>query len=230
MKKTGKKRHGIVCNEKGIALAMVLVLSAITLGIMAGLIYMVTGGTQLTGIQKRYKTALDASLGGLEVAKDVVRLRGDEDNTLTFLNDLTNNSYSYTIPASCVPSTAAACVALDNYNSTYTKLGTKLNLPTACWTGCNSSLDFDLSDSTTYDLSFSLGTSPDPVYNVFVKVVDATYGNAGATAGLAKRRVVDSDKSDVSVPLRSYLYTIEVLSQAAINPSERSFTSALYAY
>jgi hypothetical protein len=103
-------------------------------------------------------------------------------------------------------------------------------MPTACWSGCDSSLDIDLADNTTYDLSFQLGAAPDPVYNVYVKVVDATYGNAGAGQGLTKRKVVDSDKSDVSVPLISYLYTIEVLAQAALNPSERAFTSALYAY
>jgi hypothetical protein len=35
----------MIADERGIALAMVLILSAITLGIMAGLVYMITSGT-----------------------------------------------------------------------------------------------------------------------------------------------------------------------------------------
>ncbi|GFP21965.1 hypothetical protein HKBW3S06_01191 [Candidatus Hakubella thermalkaliphila] len=64
-------------NEKGIALVMTLVISAIVLAVMAGLIYMITVGTQISGIQKRYKTAHEAALGGAEVAYKYIGVRGD---------------------------------------------------------------------------------------------------------------------------------------------------------
>ena len=54
-------------NEKGIALVMVLILSAIALAIMAALVYMLISGTQISGMQKRYRTALEAGVGGADV-------------------------------------------------------------------------------------------------------------------------------------------------------------------
>ncbi len=48
----------ILLNNKGIALVMVMILSLISLAIMSGLIYMVTSGTQVSGIEKRYRQRL----------------------------------------------------------------------------------------------------------------------------------------------------------------------------
>jgi hypothetical protein len=45
-------------SEKGIVLVVVLVLSAVALALMTAMIYMITIGTQISGLQKRYKTAL----------------------------------------------------------------------------------------------------------------------------------------------------------------------------
>ena len=59
---------GIFSNERGIALVMVLILSAIALAIMAALIYMITVGTQASGMQKRYRTALEAGKGGADIS------------------------------------------------------------------------------------------------------------------------------------------------------------------
>ena len=49
-------------NEDGIALMMVLVLSAISLAAMAAMMYMMTVRTQMSGIQKRYSTAYEAAM------------------------------------------------------------------------------------------------------------------------------------------------------------------------
>ena len=58
----------ILLNNKGIALVMVMILSLISLAIMSGLIYMVTSGTQVSGIEKRYSTALEAGKSGKDIA------------------------------------------------------------------------------------------------------------------------------------------------------------------
>jgi len=78
----------IFSNEKGIALVMVLVLSAIILVIMAGLIYMLTTGTQLSGMQKRYKTALEAGMGGIDITYQIIALRGETSATSSLLSEL----------------------------------------------------------------------------------------------------------------------------------------------
>ena len=65
-------------NDRGIALVMVLVLSGIALAIMAGLIYMATSGTQVSGLQKRYKTALEGGLAGAGRACLVLKIFFDQ--------------------------------------------------------------------------------------------------------------------------------------------------------
>src|SRR4030067_1587792 len=85
---TFQNLHSKIRNEKGIALVMVLVLSAIILIIMAGLIYMLTTGTQLSGMQKRYKTALEAGIGGADITYQVIALRGETSSTSSLLGEL----------------------------------------------------------------------------------------------------------------------------------------------
>src|SRR4030067_537165 len=74
---TFQNLHSKIRNEKGIALVMVLVLSAIILIIMAGLIYMLITGTQISGMQKRYKTALEAGIGGADITYQIIGARID---------------------------------------------------------------------------------------------------------------------------------------------------------
>ena len=63
-------------NEKGIALVMVLILSLISLAIVSALLFMITQGTQVSGFQKFYRTAEEASLGGAEATAAFIRARG----------------------------------------------------------------------------------------------------------------------------------------------------------
>lgn len=228
----------ILNNEKGIALFMALVLSVIMLSLTAAVLYMVIEGTQSSGREKRYKTAIEASQGGLDISFDLIGTRGA---TADLLLNLSGRSPVVTTPAGCVPnpSTAAECRALvDDYDENYTGITTKLRLPTSigtvvghsCWLNCDSTLPIDPNVPATYDMSFKLGNAPNPVFDVFVKVVDTTLGNSAASTGLEKKGVVLTNSGEIMVPPISYLYTIEVLSQSQDNPNERSRASALYAY
>src|SRR4030043_1051567 len=85
---TFQNLHSKIRNEKGIALVMVLVLSAIVLIIMAGLIYMLTTGTQISGMQKKYKNASEAGIGGRDITYQLIGLRGDASRTASFLADV----------------------------------------------------------------------------------------------------------------------------------------------
>jgi hypothetical protein len=108
-------------NENGIALVMVLILSAIVLAIIAGLIYMITSTTQISGMQKRYKTALEASIGGAEITYEFIALRGDQNSTNWLKEDLLSLSPLITTPA--------GCTGIDMSNMVYTGLEAKLRTP-----------------------------------------------------------------------------------------------------
>lgn len=188
-------------NEKGIALVIVMVLSAIGLAIMAGLVYMLTSGTQVSGIQKKYKTALEAGAGGVDVTFQLIGARGDPGIPIT----------NFLITAS------SAC------------LTDKLTKSTANWAvGCNSSLTINPASTATYDIIFDVGSSP--VYTVYAKIADTVEGNSSGDTGLIKGGVVASNSGEVTVMSIPYLYTVEIDAENAANSAERAKMSVLYQY
>lgn len=200
---------GIIHSERGIALVMVLILSAISLAIMAALVYMITAGTQISGVQKRYRTALEAGLGGKDITYQVLAARGDPQ--IDNINFLINPNIG-------------GCLA------------TKLNLPTSGWGACNSSMSINpAGDLTSYDFSFQLqginyfGVQPID-YIVYSKIVDTVEGNSGGDIGLTKGGVVNTNSGEVSMVSIPYLYTIEVEAENAANRAERAKLSILYQY
>lgn len=198
-------RNSKLLNEKGIALVMVLVLSAISLAVMAGLIYMVTTGTQTSGLQKRYKTALEAGKGGADVAYGIIGARS-----------------KVTIPSLPITYSQDAC------------LNAKLSLGTSAanWAPCASvnkaaSMTIDPTDTATYDLRFDLGTGPSS-YRVYAKIVDTVEGNTSPDSGWIQGGVVWS-KSEVYPMPRPYYYTLEVdVEKQDQTAPERAKLSILY--
>jgi hypothetical protein len=215
-----KEGEGELFNEKGIALVMVLVLSTVALLIMAGLVYMLTTGTQISGVQKRYETVSEAGLGGSEVTYQLVGLRGDASRTASFLNDM-----AAFLPSITTPST---CRGTNMTGTTFTGLAAKINSPTSTWTGCDTAMVIDPNTNTSYDMVFTLGTGP--TYNVYSKIVDTIEGNSAGDEGLINNRVVDSNSGEIRVMSYPYLYTIEVDAENTANPSERAKYSILYLY
>jgi hypothetical protein len=207
-------------NEKGIALVMVLVLSAIALVIMAGLIYMLTTGTQISGIQKRYETASEAGMGGTDITYQLVGLRGDTSRTATFLTDISALAPAITTPATCTGTNLSG--------TAFTGLAAKLNAPSSTWAGCDNTMVINPNTGTSYDMVFTLGTTL--TYNVYSKIVDTVEGNSAGDEGLINNRVVDSNSGEIRVMSYPYLYTIEVDAENAANPSERAKFSVLYQY
>jgi len=199
-------------NQKGIALVMVLILSAIVLAIISGLIYMITSTTQISGMQKRYRTALEAGMGGADVTFRLLALRGDPE--LTMRNAI---GYNRTISDAC--------------------FAAKLNSTTSAtnWAACGiyanaTAMVIDPADTTTYDFRFDLGSSPYPTYRGYGKIVDTVEGNSGGDEGLLKHGVVSSGSGEITVVSIPYLYTIEVDAENSANPSERAKLSVLYQY
>jgi hypothetical protein len=64
----------ILYSEKGVVIVITLVLAAIALAISTTAIYMVTQRITLSGIEKRYSTALAAAKGSVEITKKYINL------------------------------------------------------------------------------------------------------------------------------------------------------------
>ncbi len=210
--------NSAISNEKGIALVMVLILSAIALAIMAALIYMLTASTQVSGIQKRYRTALEAGKGGADVTYRLLAARG--------------NPNIPTLPACSLPCTGSElnclCIPASNVGGTDC-LTPKLNSPTSAWPAvCSSTISINPNDPSTYDMSFDLGTTT--TYRVYSKIVDTVNGNSGGEFGLLKSGVVGSNSGEITVMSMPYFYTIEIDAENRDNPQERAKYSILYEY
>jgi len=203
--------HSILSNNKGIALVMVLIISLISLVIMSGLIYMVTTGTQVSGVEKRYRTALEAGKSSIDIAYQVFSSRGVNPFTAVEGAPI---SFSITSPGTC----------LTNKLNNATYLNGAYN-----WGGCDSSLTITPATTSTYDMTFKIvGTSLD--YSVYAKIVDTVAGNSGGDEGLVKTGVVISNSGEVPVMHIPYLYTVEIASENTKDPTERTRLSALCQY
>jgi len=211
-------------SESGVVLVMVLILSAVALAIMTALIYMVLIGTQTSGMNKRYRTALEAGIAGSDVITQIIGMKGD-------VSSFSSLGAVSTVPASC---TGTSLYSTMTYTSLAAKIMTSTSV-TGGWSGCDSSLAINPATNTTYDLRFQLGTSP--VYNVYSKIVDAVEGNTNAgainTGGnkLVTAGVVQNSGGEVVVKSIPYLYTIEVdVENATPNSTERAKLQVLYQY
>lgn len=199
-----KSKIEILGNERGIALALVLVLSVIALGVMTALIYMLTSGSQISGVQKRYRSAAEAGKGGTDIIFQTIAARGNLSLT-----------------------TSASFQNLSTFADPC--LTDKLTKATANWNAaCDKSVTINPATTTTYDMKFDIGT--DPVYTVYTKIVDTVEGNSAPDTGLQKSGVVSTNTGEVTVKSVPYLYTIEVDAGNASNPTERSKLSVLYQY
>jgi hypothetical protein len=197
----------ILANDKGIALVMILILAAIALAIIAGLIYMITSSTQISGMQKRYRTALEAGMGGVDVTYALIAARGNPN--------IPNINFSQSISDACL-------IAKLNTTTSSTNWGTSCDLAKA------TSMSITPGDTSTYDFSFTVGSSPQ--YAGYAKIVNTVEGNSGGDEGLIGKGVVSSGSGEIAVMSMPYLYTIEVDTQNAANPNERAKLSVLYQY
>lgn len=211
-------------SEKGIVLVVVLILSAVVLAIMTALIYMITSGTQVSGLQKRYKTSLDAARGGSEIFYQVIGLRGVTADDTTFMTALSNAS----LPSS-LSILATTCSGVSVGGTPYSDpWQAKLMTPTASWTSCNSAVTIDPNDPTTYDMSVQMGATTK--YNVYAKIVQTIEGNSGGDLSLYNKGVVSTGSGEIQVMPKPYLYDIEVMASNSTNTSERAKYSILYQY
>lgn len=208
-------------SERGIVLVMVIVLSAVALLIMTTLIYMITTGTQVSGLQKRYMTALEAGVGGSDIFYQLIALRAETGSTNAFTANLSSFNLNPAL------TTSNACTGLLSA-ATYTGLAAKLMTPSTSWVNCDRSLAIDPAVPTTYDMKIELGTATK--YSVYAKIVATTEGNTGGDEDLMSNPVVNANTGEVAVVPRPYMYAIEAVSENSANRDERAKLSIVYQY
>ncbi len=115
-------------NESGIALVVVLLLMMVALAMTGGMLYMLARAGYMSGMERRYKTALEAGIGGTDVTLQMIAGRG----VLSMQpgNDLVINA----------------------------SLASKLDTATASWgAGVDRSLRISPDNVASYDARFDLG-------------------------------------------------------------------------
>jgi hypothetical protein len=215
-----------LCCQKGIALATVLVLTAISLSIVASLVYLVTQGTRFSGFHKRYATAHEAGTGGAELIMMLIHYHGDiKTGDFAGLN-LTTMSGAF---GSC----DCGDPLVFNDTTPSSCLCRKLCDPTDIWVaaGCSNSYINPSDIETSFpDLRLDLTGTGGTTYRVFTKIVDTTIGNTDLSGlNLGGTGVVNSSGT-ISAPTSPYLYSIEILSEDSVHAIEQSRLSVLYAY
>jgi hypothetical protein len=208
-------------SERGVVLLVVIVLSAIVLAVMTSLIYMIMVGTQISGIEKRYRTAHDAAFGGWAVMGQLLATRGSSTDVSTFTADLTSAglSPSVTVNTGCTGTTEAG--------NAKSGIAAKMLTRSTTWSAlCGTSLT---TTASTADFTMKLGSGT--TYNVYGKIVNTFPGNtASAGTGLYGQGVVFNNSGEIQVTPMPYLYTIEVDAENAANFLERAKLSILYQY
>jgi len=213
-------------NEKGIALVMVLILAMISLAIVSAMLFMVTQGTIISGAQKFYRTAEEASVGAAELSTEYIENRG----VFTLLEVGFNSGCNCGNPATFNDN-------IDNISGVRSDRCDKMCNPTANWqNGAPATNNQTALDPTnTPDFQFVLGVPP-ATFTVFTKIVDTIKGETelgGLVTGggsLGGGGVVSSNTGVIPGAQIPYLYRLEVQAQATANPRELSRISVLYAY
>ena len=207
-------------NVKGIALVMVLMIVVVSAGLLAVVLYFAMSGTETSGVQRKYQSSKEASLGAMDiVTKEViphVMLLGPTIG----LSDVTS---SFQTILSAAPTDSSKQASNGCFYSKLTQL-------TTAWAGCTTT---DLLNPTSNpDITFNLlsvaGGRP---YTVAVKIVDTSPGNSDLSGiVLEGGGVVSQGGGTIATKHFPYLYTIESEGKLTGSTTERANLEVLYAY
>jgi hypothetical protein len=219
-------------NEKGIALVTALLLTLISLTFVMAALYLLTQGIRTSASTKQYKSALEASYGGVEFfTKDALPEMLQAGATFTSASFLGLYAAHPALDMDMV--TTEECMRL------------KLTSTSGSWGGVCTA-DERTSDiaqlKDTADLIFTLpGTAGSSGYRVYTKVVETKVGNTDTSVigssgallvGSGVGRSVSQATGGGSGPATKipYLFTLEVQGEAATNPLEKKELTVLYAH
>jgi hypothetical protein len=227
----------IIRNKDGVALVLVLMIVVISAGLLAAVMYYALTGTEISGLQRKYQTSKEASLGAIDIfTKELVPRVIAEQGTAGLSAIVAGLTSAPGIVNSVVAnSTNDACFQA------------KLSLPSTCWstclpgcgTGCGSCAASPNATTTNAnenaDITFNLlsvaGGRP---FEVNLKIIDTVDGNSstspvnlGGSAG-----VVPAMQATKEITHHPFLYTMvtEGKLQGGDNEAARANFEVLYAY
>jgi len=213
-----------ISDKRGMALVLVLMIVVISAGLLAAVMYYALTGTEISGLQRKYQTSKEASLGAIDIfTKELVpRVIFDQGTT-----NLSTIAAGLTAAPGIVSSVTASATNDPCFLS-------KLSSPTASWTGCganatttNANDDADI----TFNLLSVAGGRP---FEVKLKIIDTVDGNSssspvnlGGSAG-----VVPALQATKPITHHPFLFTMvtEGKLQGTGNTAERANFEVLYAY
>jgi len=199
--------------KKGAALITVMALIFVTSGMVAAVYYLLHRGIEVSGIEKKYSVAREASLGGIEVfAKEIIPAAiggNDLSKVVESFKKITN-----------------AKVFAGATNVCFTD---KLTKSTANWgSTCSNTLDPVSSPDVTFTLS---GAAPAQPFQVYAKIVDTVVGNSNRSGIILEGEAVAGSQTGMITPRHfPYIYTMEVQSQRENDASQKAGIEVLYAY
>jgi hypothetical protein len=232
MENQNSKYKNLYLNEKGIALVLVLVLALISLAIVSAMLFMATQGTVISGAQRFYSTAEEASVGAGELTTEYLANRG----IFTLLGVGFNSGCNCGDPQVttdnidnnlATPARTCRCDKLCNARNDWAASGVAYSCDDNTTVA---NLQVDPDPTINPDFSFNLGA-----FTVSTKIVDTVSGNSDlggiAASGELGGTAVSAGTAGVVTPPHSpYLYRMEVQAEATANPRELSRISVLYAF
>ncbi len=191
-------------DNSGVALVTALVLTLISLGMIVAALYMLSIGTEISGLFKRYQNSLEAAKGGFKFF------------TKEFLNRKIGGESLSSI------GTYGGNVSYGTDDATITQKLISGTPDWSCGDECKS-----LNVKEAYDLTVSFP----PNFICYVKLVNTVLGNTD-TSGLALEGsgVVEAGSGIISPLHFPFMYRIEVQGERGSNPDERAIISGLYLY
>ncbi len=208
----------IMNGGRGVALVLALVVVSVGAGIFAAIMYFALTGTEISGLQRKYHSSKEASLGAIDIMTKDVLPRVISGTTLS-------SAVSGMVLPNVLPAIQAAA-AKD------TCFATKLTTATSGWPGgtCDSGSDATVNSDIVFNLKSSASSTKPFV--VSMKIVDTVTGNSdrsGTVLELASG-VVDDASSIIKIQHFPYLYTIASDARPQNSTTERANIEVLYAY
>jgi hypothetical protein len=222
------KHNRIVQEIKGMALVMVLVIVTVTAGMLAVIMYYSMTGSEVSGIQRRYQSAKEASLGAMDVVTKEIITRVLQQNVVGgATQDLSGVLNSFSTIFGQVPAAAGA---------TDPCFLAKLRTATGAWPAAckDSDASKQMNPSFQPDMTFNLLSASSGSARPFVvqvKIVDTSAGNTDMSGlDLEGSAVAGQGGGTIAVKHFPYLYTIESDGRLQNSTSERANLEFLYAY
>jgi hypothetical protein len=202
-----------ILNNKGIALVTSLMITLLSLTIVMSLLLMITQSIQTSGQLKKYKTALDASYGGVEiVSKDILPIILQNYESGEFFKSSIQSDFD------------AITLVVESSQDCLLK---KLTSSSKDWpSGCSNAP----SPKSSPDISFKLTAASGTNYKIYSKIVETIQGNSD-TSGLQLEGSGVAESSSLLKPKHfPYVYRMEIQGERENNPTEQANIEVLYAY